>query len=238
MKPFSNRPIPFPAVWIFSILLMVFSPVSAGEKQDPESLKKIVLEALKQKVDQKIHNPRIHIQKISRRLRLDKCQTEILVKDRAPEKIVGRMTYQLSCPQPEWKLFVSANVDGDMPVLVAAKGILKQAVIDESDVKQIFVPYKKVKKGALVNVSDAVGMRAKRAIAPNRILTVSILQPPFWVFKGNQVRLITYVGQLKVESKGVALQSGVKQQQIAVRNLSSNKIIKGIVIAPNTLLIP
>jgi flagella basal body P-ring formation protein FlgA len=81
-------------------------------------------------------------------------------------------------------------------------------------------------------------MRAKRAIPPNTILKVRQLQPPYMVFEDNNVTIITRVGNIKVKSLGIALKNGVKNQQIPVRNLSSQKIVKGIVIAPNTVVIP
>ncbi|KUJ76089.1 flagellar biosynthesis protein FlgA [Thiomicrospira sp. XS5] len=198
----------------------------------------MVLKHLKQKTDQKIHNPTYDIRKFSDRLRLPRCQEPLELEDKAPQKTFGRMTFKLQCPDPEWKIFVTATVEGDLPVVISTKGILKQAVIQPGDVKQVFMPYQKVRRGALINVDRAVGMRAKRAIPPNTILKVRQLQPPYMVFEDNNVTIITRVGNIKVKSLGIALKNGVKNQQIPVRNLSSQKIVKGIVIAPNTVVIP
>lgn len=211
---------------------------SDSENQPMQVLYDMVLEHLKQKTDQKIHNPTYDIRKFSDRLRLPRCQGDLELEDKAPEKTFGRMTFKLQCPNPEWKIFVTATVEGDLPVVMTTKGILKQAVIQPGDVKQVFMPYQKVRRGALINVERAVGMRAKRAIPPNTILKVRQLQPPYMVFEDNNVTIITRVGNIKVKSLGIALKNGVKNQQIPVRNLSSQKIVKGIVIAPNTVVIP
>jgi flagella basal body P-ring formation protein FlgA len=211
---------------------------SDSENQPMQVLYDMVLKHLKQKTDQKIHNPTYDIRKFSDRLRLPRCQKPLELEDKAPQKTVGRMTFKLQCPKPEWKIFVTATVEGDLPVVISTKGILKQAVIQPGDVKQVFMPYQKVRRGALVNVERAVGMRAKRAIPPNTILKVRQLQPPYMVFEDNNVTIITRVGNIKVKSLGIALKNGVKNQQIPVRNLSSQKIVKGIVIAPNTVVIP
>lgn len=222
----------------FTSLTQASQNGSKAEHQSMQALYDMVLNHLKQKTDQKVHNATFDIMEFSDRLRLSRCQEPLELEDKAPEKIYGRMTFKLQCPNPEWKIFVTATVEGDLPVVISTKGILKQAVIQPGDVKRVFMPYQKVRRGALIDAERAVGMRAKRAIPPNTILTVRQLQPPYLVFEDNNVTIITRVGHIKVKSIGVALKNGVKNQQIPVRNLSSKKVVKGIVIAPNTVEVP
>ncbi|QBZ83506.1 flagella basal body P-ring formation protein FlgA [Hydrogenovibrio crunogenus] len=208
------------------------------ESQPLDTLYNMVRSHLKQKTDQKVYNAQIDIREFSRRLQLPKCQEALELEDKAPEKLYGRMTLRVICPSPEWKVYVTATVEGDVPVVITTKAILKQAVIQKEDVKRILVPYQKTKTGALIDIDSAIGMRAKRGLSPNSILTVRQLQPPYLVLEDNNVTIITYIGNIKVESVGKALKDGVKNQQVPVENLSSKKIIKGIVIAPNTVLVP
>lgn len=208
------------------------------ESQPLDTLYNMVRSHLKQKTDQKVYNAQIDIREFSRRLQLPKCQEALVLEDKAPEKLYGRMTLRLICPTPEWKVYVTATVEGDVPVVMTTKAILKQAVIHKDDVKLELIPYQKTKTGALIDIESAINMRAKRGIAPNSILTVRQLQPPYLVFEDNNVTIITYIGKIKVESVGKALKDGIKNQQIPVENLTSKKIIKGIVIAPNTVVVP
>lgn len=208
------------------------------EYQTHSSLYEMLQQHLKQKTDQKLYNPKFHIQKLSKHIRFKTCQMPLELRDKDPQKITGRGAYRISCAQPKWKIFLTATVEGDLPVVVSTQGILKQAVIKESDVAQILVPYKKVRRGAFTNIEKVVGLRAKRAIGPNKIITVRSVQPAYWVFKDRSVTLITHIGSIKIETKGVAMKSGVEQEQVPVKNLSSKKIVKGIVIAPNTVWVP
>lgn len=212
--------------------------LSTPGSQPLDTLYDMVRSHLKQKTDQKVYNARIDIREFSRRLQLPKCQKPLVLEDKAPEKLYGRMTLRLICPLPEWKVYITATVEGDVPVVITTKAILKQAVIHRDDVKLELIPYQKTKTGALIDIESAIGMRAKRGISPNSILTVRQLQPPYLVLEDNNVTIITYIGNIKVESIGKALKDGVKNQQVPVENLSSKKIIKGIVIAPNTVLVP
>ena len=74
--------------------------------------------------------------------------------------------------------------------------------------------------------------------AANRVLKVRDLQPPYLVFKNKNVTLVSKIGDIEVKTKGKSLKNGVKGQQVPVENLSSKKILNGIVIAPNKILIP
>ena len=206
--------------------------------QPLDEIHQLVTNHVKQKIDQKIFEPKIQIRKLSSTLKLPFCNKPLLLNDRNPNTTTGRMTISISCESPKWRVFVPVVVDGKLPVVMSVKGILKLAVIEPEDIQQILLPYKKVPKGSMVNIATAIGMRTTKAIPPNKVLKIRDLQPPFWVFKDQQVNLITRIGSIEVKVKGLALQSGVEQEQVPVKNLSSDKVVKGIVIAPNTVLVP
>lgn len=206
--------------------------------QVTSDLEKQVYDFIKQKVDQKLKDPKIDINPVSDQLHLGHCQKPISLEDKTPDKFAGRMSFKLSCALPKWRLYITATVDGNVPVIIATHGILRQATIKSSDIQQVYVPYRQSKRDAMTHLKGVLGMRAKRGIAPNTIITVRMLQPPYLVFKNQPIKIMTYAGNIKVETEGLALESGTNRQQIPVRNLSSKKIIKGIVIAPNTVWIP
>ncbi|MDX1795849.1 MAG: flagellar basal body P-ring formation chaperone FlgA [Hydrogenovibrio sp.] len=209
-----------------------------NQYQTAASLQKQALEYLKQKVDQKLKNPVITVNPVSNRLHLGLCQNPVKLEDKTPDKIAGRVSLKLSCSQPEWKLYVTASIDGQLPVIVSTRGILRETTIKASDVKQVYLSYRKVRRGAMTHLNNVIGMRAKRSIPPNKIITIRFLQPPYLVFKDQPIKIVTYAGEIKVETAGIALENGTKQQQIPIRNASSKKVIKGIVIAPNTVWVP
>ncbi|MCF6298359.1 MAG: flagellar basal body P-ring formation protein FlgA [Thiomicrorhabdus sp.] len=195
-------------------------------------------EYLKQKTDQKIFDVAFEIKKFNPSMALPRCQTPLVLKDRNPNRISGRMTLSVSCKQPTWRIFVPVVVTGKLPVILSAKGIPKQAVIKEEHVKKVFLPYQKVPKGHLIDINTAIGMRAIKSIPANKVLRIKDLSPPYWVFKNQQVNIITRIGSIEVRAFGIALKNGVEQEQVPIKNSSSQKVIKGIVIAPNTVLVP
>jgi len=230
---------------LFWVALLAQSFAFAGntqpqteESQSLEIIHEQAMSFLKQKVDQKLIEPKIQLKKLNQRLRLPQCQSALEIVDRSQGKYTGRVTLGVKCHSPSWQTFVTAKIDGKLPVVVSTQGILKQAVIKPEDVKLTYLHYKKVPNDHLISAEKAIGMRAKKAIAPNEVLIIRDLQPPYWVLKKHNVTLITQIGGIEVKTKGVALQSAVERQQVEVENSASKKVVKGIVIAPNTVLVP
>lgn len=206
--------------------------------QELDEIHELVLQHIKQKIDQQLLEPEINLRKLSANLVLPKCQQPLTLLDSRTEKLAGRMTIRVVCSQPKWQVFVPAIVDGKKPLVKTAKAIIKQAVIKEEDLKLVFVSYKKIPSGSLIDIQKAIGMRAKRAMGADQVIKARDLQPPYWVFKNTQVNIITRIGEIEVKTKGKALNSGIENEQVAVENLTSKKIRNGIVVAPNTVLIP
>lgn len=206
--------------------------------QSIDEIHNLVTLHVKQKIDQKIFEPTIQLRKLSPEIRLKPCQSEIQIEDKNLDNLTGRMTISAVCLNPKWRVYVPVTVNGKQPVVISTKGILKKAVIKKEDVKQVLIHYKKIPSGSMVNISKAIGMRAKKSIAPNQILRIRDLQPPYWVFKNQQVNVITRIGEIEVKTTGTALKSAVADEQVSIKNNSSKKTIKGIVVAPNTVLVP
>lgn len=228
------------AIFLTLFLPKTFANDNANQPryQPHQSLESKVHEHLKQKADQNLFNIKIEINPISSRLKLLYCKTGVELFDNAPEKRVGRMTIGLSCQQPEWRLYVTATIDGDLEVVRSSRPILKGAIISQKDVELIKVPYKQARHKAMHNLQRVIGMRAKRAIPSHQIMMVNLLLPPYLVFKDQPIKIISETSGIRVETNGIALQSGTNREQIPVRNQNSQKIIKGIIIAPNTVWIP
>ncbi len=206
--------------------------------QSLEEIHELVLKHVKQKIDQKIFDPTIQLRKLTPDLKLPKCLIPLRLVDKNLENVAGRMTISVFCNKPNWRVFVPVTVEGKKPVVISTHGILKRAVIKPGDVRQVLLNYKHIPSGGMIDPNKVIGMRTKKAIAPNAVIKIRDLQPPYWVFKNKQVNIITRIGGIEVKTKGTALDDAVADEQVRVKNNASEKIIKGIVIAPNAVLIP
>jgi len=244
---------PFILFWLMCNLTLILTNVQANQSkshqnapietktviyQSLDAIYKLVTKHVKQKIDQKIFNPVIQLRKLSPDLKLTKCLTPLQLADNNLENVAGRMTISVFCNKPNWRVFVPVTVEGKQPVVISTHGILKRAVIKEGDVHQVLLNYKRIPPGGMIDPNKVIGMRTKKAIAPNSVVKVRDLQPPYWVFKKKQVTIITHIGGIEVQTKGTALNNAVEDEQVRVKNNTSKKVIKGIVIAPNTVLVP
>ncbi|WP_319557823.1 flagellar basal body P-ring formation chaperone FlgA [Thiomicrorhabdus sp.] len=226
----------------YSVALLVSFASSAysspPEYESAEDLNRHALEYIKQKIDQKIHLPKIEFRTLSENLKLPKCSDEPQISDRNPDVYAGRMTLSLSCQNPAWRIFIPVKVEGDLQVVVATQGILKNAVIEQQDVAYQYRPFKEVPRDSNVSLEQAIGMRAKQNIGAGKILTLNYLSPPYWVRKNQPITLVSNLNGIEVKAAGTALEDGVEKETVTVKNAGSGKQLKGIVIAPNTVYIP
>ncbi|BBP45502.1 flagella basal body P-ring formation protein FlgA [Thiosulfatimonas sediminis] len=230
------------------ITLLALSTASNGygdnsrAVQSSDEIHQLVLNYLKEKSqrnpNETIYEAEYNIRELSESVKLAKCEQPLTLHDRNPDDFLGRMTIGVSCNAPKWQVFIPAEIDGKTKVVVASRAIMKRSAIQAEDVVELLMPYRSAPRGILSNAQHAVGMRTKRAIGVNQPLKIRDLQPPFWVFKNRQVNLVTTIGTVEVITRGEAQENAVRDEQVTVKNLSSGKTLKGVVIAPNTVYIP
>jgi flagella basal body P-ring formation protein FlgA len=207
-------------------------------KHPLEDIHHAVENYLKQNLDQQIIEPQINIRGLSQNLILPNCENELSLSNRNHNSLFGRQTVLVECARPSWRVFVSAEVDGNVMAVVSKRGILRQAFIQLDDIEIKATPLSEVRRGWLRDIENVVGMRAKRSIRPNTVINLQMLDIPYLVNEGDQVQIITQISGVEIRTHGIALEDGMLQDQIEVRNQQSNIIIKGIVIAPNILMVP
>lgn len=209
-----------------------------SQNQSLEAIHELVYEQVKQNIDQQIHEAQIDIRSLPSTLTLPQCSTPLELSQRDPSQIHGRLTVSVNCTQPSWRVFVSVNIDGKIPAIVSTQGILRQAVINKDDVELKLTPLNEIRRGSLQSLDNVIGMRAKRAIPANRVLTLQMLDIPYWVVEKEEVTLVTRVGGVEIKTTGIALEDGMQQDQVTVKNINSDITVTGIVIAPKTVEIP
>ncbi len=229
--------LPFLAIALLGFLLSHLS--FAADRQPMAPIYSAIYTLIKQNLDQKIRNPKIIVQKLGDRTRLPRCKAPLSYHRLQPERTgLGRHTIVVQCPDPAWKIFISAKVSGKLPVVVSTALIPRHSQIRPHQVKRQYLDSTRIPRGILTDPQDAIGMRAKRAIAPNTLIKAQMLLPPYWVHKGKPVTIITRIGSVEVRAKGIAQKNAVENEMVAVKNIRSGKTVRAIVIAPNKVLVP
>ena len=225
-------------IGLISGLSLLWGGLAMSQNQSLEEIHELVYEQVKQNIDQQIHEAQIDVRSLPSTLTLPQCSMPLELSQRDPSQIHGRLTVSVNCTQPSWRVFVSVNIDGKIPAIVSTQGILRQAVINKDDVELKLTPLNEIRRGSLQSLDNVIGMRAKRAIPANRVLTLQMLDIPYWVVEKEEVTLVTRVGGVEIKTTGIALEDGMQQDQVTVKNINSEITVTGIVIAPKTVEIP
>jgi flagella basal body P-ring formation protein FlgA len=227
---------------LLSIALLLSWPTKSQAQQDMHQLYQAVEEYLLQQLQQydtlPLENIKINVRPLPDRLTLDACQAPLEFHTGLNDRLTARTTVNVQCQQPAWRLFISAEIYAETWVVVATQPILRDDLITEDAVSLVLRPINQIRQQHLHQLDQVISYRAKRAISPNTLLSVQMLDPPFLVINNHKVTIITQIGGLEIRTPGVALSNGLAQEQIQVRNLRSDRTIHAIVIAPNTVMVP
>jgi len=195
--------------------------------------------SVKQKVGQDLINPQIFVQPLGARTRLPACKAPLKIElPRANRRKTGRFTALVRCSHPRWKVFISYRITGQQPVVVSTTLIPRNVTIKPDMVTQKLIDATQVRRQAATRPDQVIGKRTHRAIAAGQIITAQMLLPPYWVFRNKPVILMTRIGTIEIRTKGIALRNAVENEIVEVRNQRSGRKVRGLVVAPNTVLVP
>lgn len=84
-------------------------------------------------------------------------------------------------------------------------------------------------------IDDVAGQQVSRAIDVNEVLTEKLVDRPTLMRRGAPVTLVYETGVLRVESPGLTVEPGKIGEVIQVKNPSSGKLLRGVVIDERTV---
>ena len=147
--------------------------------------------------------------------------------------ISGNPPYEqaaVSCPQPRWTLYVTANVAETQLVAVAARPIQAGQTIQEGDLKLAREPVALYAGRQVVyDPASAAGGTALVSLPAGAILTSADLSAPVMVQAGQTVTVAVETGGLIVSLNAVADQTGHVGETILMTNPGSGKHFQALV---------
>ncbi len=148
----------------------------------------------------------------------------------------GSGTVEVSCPQG-WRLFVPVRERRSQPVLVLARGVAAgesisadMFTVEERDTRRIA-------GAALADPSQAVGRAARRSLMAGSVLTGNDLVAARVVRRGDTISLVSRQGGVEVRMTGRALADGGENERVSVENLSSRRVVQGVVSAQGDVIV-
>ncbi len=176
------------------------------------------------------------VQPLDARLKLASCAQPLEVEHQPRERIGGRITLRVSCPDVAgWSVRIPANLQVFDYVVVAGTSIPmgthltgKELTVQEMDVALLY-------RGYYNEISQVQGFIAKRPIPGGQVLSPVTVNPAHLVSKGETVSILAEGPGITIRALGVALMDGAMGQVIQVKNTKSNKVVEGRISAPGQI---
>jgi flagella basal body P-ring formation protein FlgA len=164
------------------------------------------------------------------RLRLAACTRPLdaFVTNGSP--ISYQTTVGVSCAgRVHWTIYTSITVESLAPVLVARYALPRDAALTAADFQVQTQRVPGLINGYLTDSNALAGQRLARPLRVGEALTRDALAPAFLIHRGQQVLLVAHSPGIDVRMAGIALADGRIGDRIHVRNLSSDRVVEGIV---------
>jgi flagellar basal body P-ring formation protein FlgA len=140
----------------------------------------------------------------------------------------GSVGVRCAGPQP-WKLYVSVRISSRDRVLVATHALARDAVLGAGDYSYVERDLEQIPQGYVTDATQLEGMRLRRPVAGGAVITPSMLAAVPLIARGQQVTLEAGGDSLHIRMAGEALGEAALGQRVRVRNLSSERVVEGVV---------
>ncbi len=227
----------------FFIALLCFSHVvKADTEQTYQSLASIQEAALSH-VQETLSDDRYELivepGKMDERLKLKSCDGALQASLPNTMNQSNKITVSVSCQGTErWTLYVPVFVKKMAEVITINHNVTRNAILSADDVAVRLMDISTITRGYYTDPKEVAGMAVKKSLRFGEVVTPLHLELPTVVKRGSQVKILSKGAGVVVTAEGLALKDGAKGDWIQVRNISSSRVIEGLVLADGSIEVP
>jgi flagella basal body P-ring formation protein FlgA len=144
---------------------------------------------------------------------------------------LSAVNVEVSCPDG-WRLFVPVRVQRVQPVLVLAAAVAPGEPIPAAAIRVETRDAARLGSAPLTDPGQAIGHTLRLGGRPGQVLRRTDLQLMAAVKRGEPVALVAGGGDFEVRMAGRALADAGTGEVVRVENLSSRRVLSGVVAAP------
>ncbi|WP_213876107.1 flagellar basal body P-ring formation chaperone FlgA [Pseudomonas sp. dw_358] len=175
----------------------------------------------------------IEVAQLDPRLQMAACDKPLTATQQSPGAPLGRVTVKVRCEgEKPWTVFVGAQVKLFRQVVITTRPMKRDTVLADGDVSLHEQDVGLLSQGYLTGLDQALGQKLVRPTVNGQVLTPQHLEQVAVIAKGDQVVITARSGTLAVRMPGEALSDGGMSEQIRVRNLNSQRVVKAKVMGP------
>ncbi len=173
------------------------------------------------------------------RLRLPACDQPLEAFVTGDEQIQPQTTVGVRCAgSVRWTIYTSITVESVAPVLTARYALPRDAVLTAADFQLQTRHVPGLRANYPSTAAALEGQRLRRPLSAGEPLSIDALAPAPLIRRGQQVVLVARGAGVEVRAAGIALSDGRASDHIRVQNLSSQRIVEGIVRSDSVVETP
>jgi flagella basal body P-ring formation protein FlgA len=136
----------------------------------------------------------------------------------------------ISAGKEQARFWVKADLRVIEEVVVSSNPLSSKEIFKPSDVRLERRDVSGLYARPFYRIDDVVGQQAVRTIPVNETLTQRSVERPAVMRRGSPVVLLYETGSLRIESPGISEEPGRTGEMIQVRNPTSGKLLRGLVL--------
>jgi flagella basal body P-ring formation protein FlgA len=161
---------------------------------------------------------------------LPRCDRDLSAFVRPGTRVQARTIVGVRCTGSKpWKVYIAVDVVTMATVYVARATLPKGHLLTAADLATDERDVSRMTGGYLTSPEALIGQRLKQQLTAGRIITPQVLQADNIIRRGQSVTLTATAGGINVTMSGKSLMDGALNQRIRAENLSSGRVIEGIV---------
>lgn len=133
------------------------------------------------------------------------------------------------------RLWLKAEIRVFEDVVVSSTHLANRELVQAKDLRLERREVSSLQGRPFLRIEDVAGKQAIRGIEVNEVLTQKSVDSPMLMRRGTPLTLVYETGNLRVESPGLAVEGGKIGEAIQVKNPSSGKLLRGVVIDARTV---
>ncbi len=218
------------ALWIGGFA----EPVTATtEIQSLDSLRSAAEQFVLDQVRDQHGTTRAEAGRLDPRLRLDACAEPLETFAVGAQRVGGNTSVGIRCTAPRpWTIYVPVRVSREQQVVVLTRSLQREARLDSEALSLVTRDTSGLGFGFFTDLSEVEGLTLRRAAAAGTVISPGLVAIPPTIERGETVTLIAQRSGIAIRATGTALEDARTGDRVRVRNLSSDRIVEGVVRGP------
>lgn len=156
-------------------------------------------------------------------LRLPKCSEPLVASRHA------RTSIEISCPGG-WRIYAPLRIHHVGSVVVTVRPVTKGTALSDELLRVEQRDLSRLPAEAFDELEKLRGLQSTRSLAAGTPLTHRDVEPATRIRRGDSVVLIARRNGIEVRVAGLAMADAGVNEWLSVRNLSSNRIVQGVLV--------